>query len=300
LGVERIAFALAGAVVVAGALAWAAGVLPHSIQDRVLRLFRVNGVSLSGPVNDVTYSSVDRLAHWIAGIRMFLAHPVLGVGAGNYGAAYARYAVPEWHASLSQAHNYYINAAAETGAIGLAAFLALVAAMLYAAWRAAHAHALTQPIDSPGNSASTERPLSSSRLPFRSIRGASGREPAASQRAQRAAPPDSIPRAANHSTRATSGTLAADRPARIRKLLLVGQPLSAILAGSWTRALALGLLGVFVAVAVHSFVDDVFVHAIELQIALCMALAVAVHRSPLSAGRGVGGEVSSPGAQEQE
>ena len=70
---------------------------------------------------------------------MFRAHPLLGVGAGNYDAAYAQYKVPGWDESLTQAHNYYINAAAETGVLGLLALLAIVAVALWLAWRATRA-----------------------------------------------------------------------------------------------------------------------------------------------------------------
>ncbi len=66
---------------------------------------------------------------------MFAAHPLLGVGAGNYNAAYATYAQPNWPESLGHAHNYYINVAAETGVLGLLAFLAVVVASLVVGWR---------------------------------------------------------------------------------------------------------------------------------------------------------------------
>ena len=68
---------------------------------------------------------------------MFAAHPILGVGAGNYDAAYARYVVDlsTWPESLGHAHNYYINAAAETGILGLLAFSAFTVCVLVAAWR---------------------------------------------------------------------------------------------------------------------------------------------------------------------
>lgn len=199
LRIEKIGSGLiaAGALLMGGA--WALGLLPHSLQQRALHTFRLDNVSLTGPLNDANFSSVERLAHWVAGIRMFLAHPVLGVGAGNYGAAYARYKVPGWDVSLGHAHDYFINAAAETGVIGLLAFLAFVAATLYVAWRAAR---------SPSPNAD-----------------------------------------------------AAAAPGH-----------------AFERALALGVLGVVVAVVVHSLVDDVFVHGMALQLALCLALAAAMAR----------------------
>ncbi|HEY7832927.1 MAG TPA: O-antigen ligase family protein, partial [Ktedonobacterales bacterium] len=137
VGIERPAAVVAvggGALL---ALAWVTHILPTSLQQRALHLLRLDGVSLIGPLNDANFSAVERLAHWVAGWRMFLAHPLLGVGAGNYDPAYAKYHVPGWNLSLGHAHNYYINAAAETGIIGLVIFLALTAAMLYAPWRAA-------------------------------------------------------------------------------------------------------------------------------------------------------------------
>jgi len=67
---------------------------------------------------------------------MFAAHPMLGVGAGNYDAAYAKYALSDWPDALGHAHNYYINVAAETGILGFVAFLALTAATLDLGWYA--------------------------------------------------------------------------------------------------------------------------------------------------------------------
>jgi O-antigen ligase len=42
----------------------------------------------------------------------------LGVGAGNYAAAYPQYFVGSWHAALGHAHNYYLNILAELGIVG--------------------------------------------------------------------------------------------------------------------------------------------------------------------------------------
>lgn len=118
---------------------WFTHLIPSRIEDKLLAQFRVNDVSLTAQLNDANYSTIERLAHWVAGLRMFRAHPLLGVGAGNYGAAYQRYKVPGWDESLTHAHNYYINVAAETGALGLLAFLAVVAVALWLAWRATRA-----------------------------------------------------------------------------------------------------------------------------------------------------------------
>ncbi|HEY7975415.1 MAG TPA: O-antigen ligase family protein, partial [Ktedonobacterales bacterium] len=117
------------------AIAWFTHLIPTRIEEKLLAQFRVNDVSLTAQLNDANYSTIERLAHWVAGLRMFRAHPLLGVGAGNYDAAYQRYKVPGWDESLTHAHNYYINVAAETGALGLLAFLAVVGVALWLAWR---------------------------------------------------------------------------------------------------------------------------------------------------------------------
>ncbi|HZC06043.1 MAG TPA: O-antigen ligase family protein [Ktedonobacterales bacterium] len=120
-------------------IAWFTHIVPASIENKLLAQFRVNDVSLNAQLNDANYSTIERLAHWIAGLRMFQAHPLLGVGAGNYAAAYQRFKVPGWDESLTHAHNYYINAAAETGALGLLAFLAVICVAMWVAWRATRA-----------------------------------------------------------------------------------------------------------------------------------------------------------------
>lgn len=87
---------------------------------------------------DDNWAVVERLAHWQAAWYMFEDDPWLGVGAGNYEVVYGRYAVPRWSDPLGHAHNYYLNVLAETGMLGLAAYLAFgVAAWasVLRAWR---------------------------------------------------------------------------------------------------------------------------------------------------------------------
>lgn len=79
-------------------------------------------------ITDANFATVQRLAQWQAAWGMFGDHPWLGVGIGNYAAAYPAYALPRWYLALGHAHNYYLNAAAETGLVGLMAYLLLGAA----------------------------------------------------------------------------------------------------------------------------------------------------------------------------
>jgi O-antigen ligase len=82
-------------------------------------------------VTDANFSAVERAAHWLAGVRMFAAHPLLGVGIGNYSAAYPAYHPRGWYASLEHAHNYFINIAAEAGIIGLTSYVLLTGSALW-------------------------------------------------------------------------------------------------------------------------------------------------------------------------
>lgn len=97
---------------------------------RVLDSIGLSGVSF-GSVNDANFSAVERAAHWVAGIRMFASHPILGIGIGNYGIAYPGYHPRGWYPSLDHAHNYYINIAAEAGIAGLTAYILLVGSALW-------------------------------------------------------------------------------------------------------------------------------------------------------------------------
>lgn len=72
------------------------------------------------------FAEVERMAMWQAGGNMFLSNPFLGIGIGNYNVRYNDFNAPYWQTSRGHAHNYYIHAAAETGTIGLAAYLLLL------------------------------------------------------------------------------------------------------------------------------------------------------------------------------
>jgi O-antigen ligase len=116
---------VAGLVV--GWLLISAGLLPASIAARFASLADVASFSdVRGVnINDANFAIVERLAHWQAALDMARAHPWLGVGIGNYAAAYPQYALLNWPLSLGHAHNIYLNALAETGSVGLLAYLGI-------------------------------------------------------------------------------------------------------------------------------------------------------------------------------
>jgi len=117
--------ALAGALAVALAIS---GVLPPAILDRLAQTIEYFGVFdvRTVEVTAENWAIVERMAHWQAGWYMFLDHPWLGVGAGNYGQAYPDYFVGTWRDALGHAHNYYINMLAELGLVGGCTLLLLL------------------------------------------------------------------------------------------------------------------------------------------------------------------------------
>jgi O-antigen ligase len=111
--------------------------LPPSVAQRLTSFVPFIGVRdvSTIEITDDNYASLERLAHWQSALDMWRDHPWLGVGFGNYEAAYAEYALPKWPLALGHAHNYYLNVAAEAGAIGLLAYLMLWGTALWQAWQ---------------------------------------------------------------------------------------------------------------------------------------------------------------------
>jgi O-antigen ligase len=127
---------LAGAT---GGLLWASGRLPTSITERVASSFTdllsandVRGVDVT-PEN---YAAIERFAHWQAAVEMARLSPWIGVGLGNYEAAYPTVRLLAWEFPLGHAHNYYLNVLGETGIIGLITYLGMWLIIIGTTWRA--------------------------------------------------------------------------------------------------------------------------------------------------------------------
>src|SRR5205807_2677507 len=78
-----------------------------------------------------------RVPIWGAAISMFAHHPIFGAGVNNFG-----YLIDSYDPNLgvNQAHNLFLNIAAERGILGIATFLLVVAVVfqtLRSAWRSA-------------------------------------------------------------------------------------------------------------------------------------------------------------------
>lgn len=77
-------------------------------------------------VTPENYSIVERMAQWYAAWNMFLDYPLIGLGIGNFKAFYPEYTLPQFWLAGQHAHNYYLNTLAETGILGLTAYLLFV------------------------------------------------------------------------------------------------------------------------------------------------------------------------------
>ena len=125
-------------LLVGGLGLYSTGLLPPSVADRLtgftqfVQFEDVRGVGIS----DASYAVYERLAHWQAALDMFRDDLWTGVGFGDYEPAYPKYALINWPLALGHAHNYYLNVAAETGLIGLAAYLLLWGAIFWQTWQA--------------------------------------------------------------------------------------------------------------------------------------------------------------------
>jgi O-antigen ligase len=128
---------LVAALIVGGVGLYATGLLHPSVAARLtgfvqyVRFEDVRGVG----INDANYAVIERMAHWQAALEMIRYNLWTGVGFGCYEPAYRDFALINWPIALGHAHNYYLNVAAETGLIGLAAYLLLWGAVFWQTWR---------------------------------------------------------------------------------------------------------------------------------------------------------------------
>jgi O-antigen ligase len=101
---QGLALVAAGGLA-AGGLALA-GLLPASITSRLGDLTDFTTVEDVRGVEIRTdnFAIVERLAHWQAAAGMVRDYPWLGVGLGNYGPVYPRYALVNWPNALGHAH----------------------------------------------------------------------------------------------------------------------------------------------------------------------------------------------------
>jgi O-antigen ligase len=120
--------------------------------------FRSNmGVAANAGGDVVRAQRYVREGYWIAALESVRHHP-LGVGVGNFPFYYPLYAPLdpryEYQVGLADAHNLFLDVAAETGVAGFALFAAFFLALLYAGFRSvlagARARARSDPLPNIG------------------------------------------------------------------------------------------------------------------------------------------------------
>ena len=124
------------------ALAVITGIVFLAVPDYVTRLRSLEGVtalsstdSSQRPDTALTGRQTENLAAW----NTFLDHPVVGVGPGVYFKVYSReygnrLGVRYLH-SERRGHSLYLELAADTGLVGLSAFMAMVGTALVLLYR---------------------------------------------------------------------------------------------------------------------------------------------------------------------
>ena len=279
--------ALAG---LAAVEAFLIGLIPLYLLNPVLRSLGLTDLVLAAPTKQ-NFSTAERLAHWIAGLRMFLAHPILGVGIGNYPDAYPQYFVTIFMDPLGHAHNYYINIAAETGSIGLTAYLLFLLATFIAgvhSYRSitktivgarfiAHPQFIAPAVTNPVG-ADLSRPS-----PQRGLRSAFQSRPPGSQSIS----PDGTdvvgarfiaPRGSVGPTSLRSKLLSLIRSLNISQYdqHQTTRKIANMLTND--RALAIGLLAALISVCVHNIFDDLYVHSITNLIALLLIALIRLEK----------------------
>jgi len=208
-----------------------AGWIPLHIFNPVLHFLGLVQISLTQPSSQ-DYSTAERLAHWIAGLHMVLDHPILGVGIGNYADAYPQYFITIFVDPLGHAHNYYINIAAETGFIGLTAYVLFLFAMFVAGVTA--------------------------------LRHINKKYEQAKMQEPEAQPVIEAPLGSLNKLKLLLRPLSLAQQYRRQRQ----DAIAAMLTND--RALAIGLLAALITVSVHNLVDDLYVHSLTTLIALLL------------------------------
>lgn len=80
-----------------------------------------------GTITDSTSTTNRRPQAWAAAFELGRSHPVLGVGLNEFELASSRLGLSEAGRPIENAHNQYLSLLAESGIIGVVAFLALLA-----------------------------------------------------------------------------------------------------------------------------------------------------------------------------
>ncbi len=124
--------------VIAAGILWGVGYLHAALSRKRLMIFWLCvGAVVVGTVAVVghglfhgslpTASLNFRWRYWIASMHIFAAHPIVGVGYGNFGNAYLAARLPAAAEEIKDPHNFFIRALTELGLVGAILMLAWLA-----------------------------------------------------------------------------------------------------------------------------------------------------------------------------
>jgi O-antigen ligase len=122
-------------IVVCAILILAIPVLPKGYLERMGSIVGIGGAA-DGEADE---SSTGRASEALVAIQMFLDHPIMGIGYGRYEPNYLDYSIYlglDSRLEDRQAHNMYLEAAAETGIVGLLLLFFMFGTIFYAIYRA--------------------------------------------------------------------------------------------------------------------------------------------------------------------
>jgi len=115
-------------------------VLPAQFTDRIGTLTQLlpgGSSTTAGVAQDLSLRG--RTSEMLVALQMFADHPILGVGLGNYPLLYQKYARQfglEFRSEVRQAHDLYLEVAAETGLLGFFSFAVLLWGIFSSIWKA--------------------------------------------------------------------------------------------------------------------------------------------------------------------
>ena len=118
LRISIVKLAPVGLIAALALLTFSIGIVASGVQTFA------NEETLVTPAN---FAVQERLSHWSAAVEMAKAHPFVGVGAGNYDLNYRDY-TQEWRFRIGRghAHDTYLHFLAQSGIVGLTAYIALL------------------------------------------------------------------------------------------------------------------------------------------------------------------------------
>src|SRR3989339_536464 len=114
-------------------------VLLPKAQEDLENIFSYIAIELVNPeaASNLIDTFQTRIISWKAGLKDFKAHPIIGVGHGNYAIIFDKYFTPDFYLQtrgetyFDRAHNNVVDIASTTGVFGISTYLFILLASAY-------------------------------------------------------------------------------------------------------------------------------------------------------------------------